>query len=106
MQTDLQLATSAPVLQIVRSQLGTAPADLGLGGGPDQCDLADRRQLQPGASRPHRQRLRESVRRADPEAAINNLTAAQSQLHTQIKSLGKQIKSLQGKPVAAPRSAP
>ena len=57
-QTDLQLATSEPVLQIVRRQLGSAPADLGVGGGPDQRDLADRDQRQPGAGGPHRQRLR------------------------------------------------
>ena len=66
-QTDLQLATSAPVITLVTREAGQRSRHLRLRGGPDQRDRADRDQLQPGPGRAHRQHLRQGVRRADPE---------------------------------------
>lgn len=104
-QTDLQLATSAPVVRVVRKQLGSAPA-------VSTTEVAQTNVIALSAvsSTPARAALiANTYARAfvaqTRSVAINNLTAAQSQLQLQIKALGKQIKSLQGKPTEASQVA-
>ena len=103
--TDLQLATSAPVVRAVRQQLGSAPAI-------STSEVAQTNVIALSAvgSTPTRAAvIANAYARAfvaqTRSVAINNLTAAQSQLQSQIKALGKQIKSLQGKPAESSQAA-
>ena len=95
-QTDLQLATSAPVIRLVRGQLGTAPAI-----SASEVDQTNVIALTAASSVPGRAALiantyaRAFVKQTQA-AAISNLGAAQGQLQKQINSLGKQMKSLRG----------
>ena len=66
-QTDTQLATSAPVLRMVRGKLGSAPTGLGIRGRLDERHRPDRRQPDASPGRAHRQYLRAGIRRAHPE---------------------------------------
>ena len=100
-QTDLQLATSAPVVQIVRSQLGSSPAI-------SASEVAQTNVISLTASSPTPARAAliantyaQAFVKQTQQAAIRNLGSAQTQLQDQIRSIGRQIKSLQGKPAAA-----
>ena len=71
---------------------GSAPGDLGLGGGPDQRDRGDRGQ--PRARRAPR-RIANAYARAfvgwSTATAISNLAIAENQLSSQIDAIGKEI---------------
>ena len=104
-QTDLQLATSAPVVRVVRGKLGSAPSI-------STAEVAQTNviALTAVSSSPARAaRIANTYAQAfvaqTRSVAISNLTAAQSQLRSQITSLARQIKALQGKPSAASQVA-
>ena len=96
-QTDLQLATSEPVMAIVRHQLGSAPAI-------SASEVAQTNVIAltaVSASPAQAARIANAYASAFVEqtqnTALKNLTTAQATLHKQINSLGKQIRALQGK---------
>jgi succinoglycan biosynthesis transport protein ExoP len=97
-QTDLQLATSAPVVQLVRQKLGSAPAVA-------TAEVAQTNVIALTAisSSPARAALiantyANAFVAQTRKVAIANLTAAQAQLESQISSLSRQIRGLQGQP--------
>jgi polysaccharide biosynthesis transport protein len=100
-QTELQLATSAPVVRVVRGKLGSAPpvsaSEIG------QTNVIA---LTAISSTPARAaRIANTYATAfvahTRDVAISNLAAAETQLRSQISSLRRQIKSLQHDPAAA-----
>ena len=103
-QTDMQLATSAPVVRMVRGKLGSAPP-------VSASEVAQTNviALTAVSSTPARAALiantyaREFVAHTQ-NVAIAAQTAAETQLHTQIQQLTRQVKSLQGNPNNAARS--
>jgi receptor protein-tyrosine kinase len=104
-QTDLQLVTSAPVVKAVRAQLGAAPA-------VSTSEVAQTNviALTAVSSSPARAALvANTYARAfvaqTRSTAISNLTAAQTQLQSQIGSLAQQIKAMQAKSGNAPEVA-
>jgi succinoglycan biosynthesis transport protein ExoP len=99
-QTDLQLATSAPVIQAVLKKLGSAPS-------VSTSEVAQTNVIALTAisSSPARAAVIANTYATafvtqTRTVAISNMTAAQSQLQSQIASLAKQIRSLQGRPAA------
>ena len=97
-QTDLQLATSAPVVRLVQKKLGSAPAI-------STAEVAQTNVIALTAisSSPARAALIANTYAnayvdPDPSVAISDLTATQAQLQSQITSLSRQIKSLEGQP--------
>ena len=101
-QTDLQLVTSAPVVKAVRAQLGAAPA-------VSTSEVAQTNVIALTAisSSPARAALvantyAKAFVAQTQSAAISNLTAAQTQLQSQIGSLAQQIKAMQARPSDAP----
>ena len=95
-QTDLQLATSAPVVALVRGKLGSVPS-------VSVSEVAQTNVIALTAisSTPARAALvANTYARAFVEqtqtSAIRNLTTASTTLHQQINALGRQIRSLQG----------
>ena len=101
-QTDLQLVTSAPVVKAVRAQLGAAPA-------VSTSEVAQTNVIALTAisSSPARAALvantyAKAFVAQTRSAAISNLTAAQTQLQSQIGSLAQQIKAMQARPSDAP----
>ena len=100
-QTDLQLATSAPVVKAVRAELGSAP-------GISTSEVAQTNVIALTAisSSPARAALiantyAKAFVAQTRNAAIASVTAAQTQLQSQIDSLNQQIKSLENRPSAA-----
>ena len=97
-QTDMQLATSAPVLRMVRGKLGSAPP-------VSASEVAQTNVIALTAVSPTPARAaliantyaREFVAHTQ-NVAIAAQTAAETQLHTQILQLTRQVKSLQGNP--------
>jgi capsular exopolysaccharide synthesis family protein len=96
-QTDLQLATSEPVVELVRHQLGSAPP-------VSASEVAQTNVIALtaiSASPVQAARIANAYASAFVEqtqkTAMSNLTTAQATLQKQINSLGKQIRSLQGK---------
>ncbi len=96
-QTDLQLATSAPVVALVRGKLGSVPS-------VSVSEVAQTNVIALTAisSTPARAALvANTYARAFVEqtqtSAIRNLTTASTTLHQQINALGRQIRSLQGR---------
>ena len=96
-QTDLQLATSAPVVALVRGKLGSVPS-------VSASEVAQTNVIALTAisSTPARAALvANTYARAFVEqtqtSAIRNLTTASTTLHQQINALGRQITSLQGR---------
>ena len=96
-QTDLQLATSAPVVALVRGKLGSVPS-------VSVSEVAQTNviALTAVSSTPARAALvANTYARAFVEqtqtSAIRNLTTASTTLHQQINALGRQITSLQGR---------
>ena len=101
-QTDLQLVTSAPVVKAVRAQLGAAPA-------VSTSEVAQTNVIALTAisSSPARAALvantyAKAFVAQTQSAAISNLTAAQTQLQSQIGSLAQQIKAMQASSSDAP----
>jgi polysaccharide biosynthesis transport protein len=100
-QTELQLATSAPVLRVVRSKLGSTPPVAA-------SQIAQTNVITLTAISPTPE-LAARVANAYATAfvaytrgvAISSLTAAETQLRSKIFFLRKQIKSLQHNPAAA-----
>ena len=100
-QTDLQLATSAPVVRLVQRKLGSAPAI-------STAEVAQTNVIALTAisSSPARAALiantyANAYVAQTRQVAISNLTATQAQLQSQITSLSRQIKSLEGQPSQA-----
>ena len=100
-QTDLQLASSAPVLTAVRAKLGSAP-------GISASEVAQTNviALTAVSTKPARAALiantyAQAFVAQTRSVAFSNLTAAQTQLQAHIDSLDQQIKGLQGKANAA-----
>ena len=100
-QTDLQLATSAPVVKAVHAELGSAP-------GISTSEVAQTNVIALTAisSSPARAALiantyAKAFVAQTRNAAIADVTAAQTQLQAQISSLNQQIKSLENRPSAA-----
>ncbi len=96
-QTDLQLATSAPVVALVRGKLGSAPSI-----SASEVAQTNVIALTAISSTPARAALvANTYARAFVEqtqtAAIRNLTTASTTLHQQINALGRQITSLQSR---------
>ncbi len=96
-QTDLQLATSAPVVVLVRGKLGSAPSI-----SASEVAQTNVIALTAISSTPARAALvANTYARAFVEqtqtAAIRNLTTASTTLHQQIDALGRQITSLQSR---------
>ena len=96
-QTDLQLATSAPVVALVRGKLGSVPS-------VSVSEVAQTNVIALTAisSTPARAALvANTYARAFVEqtqtSAIRNLTTASTTLHQQINALGRQIRSLQSR---------
>jgi capsular exopolysaccharide synthesis family protein len=100
-QTDLQLATSAPVITLVRGKLGGAPAI-----SASEVAQTNVIALTAISSTPARAALiantyaRAFVQQTQ-NAAIKNLTTASTTLHRQINALGRQLRSLQNQASAA-----
>ncbi len=99
-QTDLQLATSAPVLRAVRAKLGAAPAI-----SPSEVAQTNVIALTAVSSSPARAALIANTYATafvtqTRSVAISNVTAAQAQLQSQINSLNRQISYLEGRPSA------
>jgi capsular exopolysaccharide synthesis family protein len=99
-QTDLQLATSAPVLKAVRAKLGSAP-DVSVSEVAQTNVIA----LTAVSRTPERAALiantyAQAFVAQTRSVALSNLTAAQGQLQSQINSLAKQVKGLQNNPNA------
>ena len=96
-QTDLQLATSAPVITLVRGKLGSTPAI-----SASEVAQTNVIALTAISSTPARAALiantyaRAFVQQTQ-NAAIKNLGTASTTLHQQINALGKQIRSLQSR---------
>jgi succinoglycan biosynthesis transport protein ExoP len=96
-QTDLQLATAAPVITLVVGKLGSAPAI-----SASEVAQTNVIALTAISSSPARAALvantyaRAFVQQTQ-NAAIKNLTTASTTLHQQINALGKQIRSLQSR---------
>jgi polysaccharide biosynthesis transport protein len=95
-QTDLQLATSAPVIKAVSAKLGSAPAI-------STSEIAQTNviALTAVSASPARAALiantyANAFVEQTRNVALSNLTAAQTQLQNQINSIAQQIKSLQG----------
>jgi polysaccharide biosynthesis transport protein len=104
-QTELQLATSAPVLRAVHRQLGSTPP-------VSASEVAQTNVIALTAvSRTPARAARIANTYAGAfvtqtrTTAINNLSAAQKQLQLQISSLDKQIRALQRRPSAAAQVA-
>jgi uncharacterized protein involved in exopolysaccharide biosynthesis len=100
-QTDLQLATSAPVVALVRSKLGSAPAI-----STSEVAQTNVIALTAVSSTPARAALiansyASAFVKQTQTTAIKNLTAASTTLRQQINALGKQIRSLQNQASAA-----
>ena len=100
-QTDLQLATSAPVVKAVHAELGSTP-------GISTSEVAQTNviALTAIASSPARAALvantyAKAFVAQTQNADIANVTAAQTQLQAQIGSLNQQIMSLEDRPSAA-----
>jgi polysaccharide biosynthesis transport protein len=96
-QTDLQLATSAPVMAIVGGKLGSAPAI-----SASEVAQTNVIALTAISATPARAALiANTYARAFVEqtqqTAIKNLTTASTTLHQQINGLGKQIRSLESR---------
>ncbi len=96
-QTDLQLATSAPVVALVRGKLGSVPSI-------SASEVAQTNVIALTAinSTPARAALIANTYASafveqTQKTAIRNLTTASTTLHQQINALGKQIRSLQGR---------
>ena len=99
--TEMQLATSAPVLQAVRATLGSAPLVTA-----SQVAQTNVIALTAVSASPARAaRIANAYATAfvayTRDAASNSLTAAQTQLRTHIYAIRQQIKSLQHQPSAA-----
>jgi polysaccharide biosynthesis transport protein len=95
-QTDLQLATSAPVIKAVSAKLGSAP-DISTSEVAQTNVIA----LTAVSASPARAALvantyANAFVEQTRNVALSNLTAAQTQLQNQINSIAQQIKSLQG----------
>ncbi len=101
MQTDLQLATSAPVVALVRAKLGSAPSIAA-----SEVAQTNVIALTAVSSTPARAALiantyASAFVKQTQTTAIGNLTTASTTLRQQINSLGKQIRSLQNRANAA-----
>ena len=104
-QTDLQLATSAPVAQIVRKKLHNAPAI-----STSEVGQTNIIALTATSSTPARAALiantyAQAFVTQNRIVASANVLAAMQQLSKQVKDLSQQIKSLQGRPSAAAQVA-
>jgi succinoglycan biosynthesis transport protein ExoP len=94
-QTDLQLATSAPVVALVRGKLGSAPAVAA-----SEVAQTNVIALTAVSSTPARAALIANAYagafvKQTQTTAIRNLTTASTTLHQQINALGRQISALQ-----------
>jgi len=99
-QTDLQLATSAPVIKAVTAKLGSAPA-ISISEVAQTNVIA----LTAVSTEPARAALiantyAQAFVTQTRNVALSNLTAAQAQLQSQVNSLAKQIRQLQDNPNA------
>ena len=104
-QTDLQLATSAPVVKAVRAALGSAPAI-----STSEVAQTNVIALTAVSTSPARAALiantyAKAFVAQTRSAAISSVTAAQTQLQSQINSLSQQIKSLENRPNATSQLA-
>ena len=100
-QTDLQLATSAPVMRSVRKKLGSTPSI-----STSEVAQTNVIALTAISSQPARAALiantyAEAFVEQTRTVAISNVTAAQKQLQSQISLLGRQIRSLQARAKSA-----
>ena len=96
-QTDLQLATSEPVVQLVRRQLGSAPPISASEVAQTNVIALTAISASPAQAARIANAYASAFVKQTQKTAMNNLTTAQATLHKQINSLGKQIRSLQGK---------
>jgi capsular exopolysaccharide synthesis family protein len=97
-QTDMQLATSAPVVRMVRGKLGSAPPVAA-----SEVAQTNVIALTAVSPTPARAALIANTYAQEFVAHTQNVaiaaqTAAETQLHTQIQQLTRQVKSLQGNP--------
>jgi len=100
-QTMMELVTSAPVVNAVKRQLGTAPS-------VTATEVAQTNviAISAGAGTPARaaaiaNAYAKAFVKYQQTVAINNLTQSEAQLRGQIKSITKQIKQLRGTPGTA-----
>ena len=100
-QTDLQLATSAPVLRTVKGKLGSTPAISATEVGQTNVMALTAVSSSPARAALIANTYGQAFVAQTRSVAISNLTAAQGQLAAQIAALGKQIKALQGRASAA-----
>ena len=100
-QTDLQLATSEPVVELVRRQLGSAPPISASEVAQTNVIALTAISASPAQAARIANAYASAFVEQTQKTAMNNLTTAQATLHQQINSLGKQIRSLQGKAGAA-----
>lgn len=99
-QTDLQLATSAPVLKAVRAKLGSAPAISASEVAQTNVIALTAVSRSPARAALIANTYAQAFVAQTRSVALSNLTAAQAQLQSQIDSLVHQIKDLQDKPNA------
>jgi capsular exopolysaccharide synthesis family protein len=100
-QTDLQLATSEPVVELVRRQLGSAPPISASEVAQTNVIALTAISASPAQAARVANAYATAFVEQTQKTAMSNLTTAQATLHEQINSLGKQIRSLQGKVGAA-----
>jgi polysaccharide biosynthesis transport protein len=96
-QTDLQLATSEPVVELVRRQLGSAPPIAASEVAQTNVIALTATNASPVQAARIANAYASAFVEQTQKTAMSNLTTAQATLHEQINSLGKQIRSLQGK---------
>jgi polysaccharide biosynthesis transport protein len=104
-QTEQQLATSAPVVSAVRKKLGSAPAVATSQVGQTNVIAVTAVSTEPKRAALVANTYAQAFVAHTRSIAFSNLTAGEAQLRSQISSLTRQIKSLHGNPKGAAEAA-
>jgi capsular exopolysaccharide synthesis family protein len=103
--TELQLVTSAPVVQAVRRQLGSAPAVTATQVGQTNVIAITATSRVPSQAARIANLYANAFVRYRQQVTSSSLTSAEAQLRSQISALAKQISSLGGNPTSVAASA-
>jgi succinoglycan biosynthesis transport protein ExoP len=103
--TELQLVTSAPVVQAVRAKLGSAPAVTATQVGQTNVIAITATSRVPSQAARIANLYANAFVQYRQQVASSSLASAEEQLKSQISALGNQIRSLGGNPASAAASA-
>ena len=103
--TELQLVTSAPVIQAVRAKLGSAPVVTATQVGQTNVIAVTATSRVPSRAALIANQYANAFVQYRQQVATESLTSAEGQLRTQISALANQIKSLGRDPTSAAASA-